>query len=728
MQRINFTETTLTTLKRNARCSFANAVYKLTMKAQQGLKCDDLFKKSVLMNEVNKLLCKYKLDSCIVTKPELTAFGPSIYFPLGGDDTTEYSFYLNGDLISGTYTNEDIVNYFLNLGYGSIGQVPLINPSFLEYPSGWEAGDYNVSTQNLYTTNPSLYQTIIDGEEGPIPSSFFNPLYSNEVANAIGIIGSIQNEYIIIQNSNEATSEVVWGEIIVIPENCVEYTEEELNCITPQDLQLLFEFTHKYKETLAKSTKRITSPSTSSSSPSPSDCCNWGSIGGSIGNQSDLITYLANIQKNYISIDNEGTEITNDVKSINFTGSGVNATYSGSGNVTVNIPGGGGGGGFECADLEGCNISLLTNDAGYLTDISATNGLTEDPANNFKLGGTLIEDTTITQDGYLMRFEGSAAVKADFLVTIDKVGGQGSGLYINSDRAGAIINSVSTGLGIVASSGSPIAASGNLGSSLTCVNNLSNSQVGILNLYKSINTPSAVNSGVFISMSPGADSGNSAIQPSDISCLIVNATQPNVQSKLVLKPQGTSTGLYGSALEAYGSGKLQLPAYGKKPSNFPGTPNYLLGVDGNGDVIEITSNTFTFKQVISPSDIKNGTAVNLISSPGAGKAICITEASIQLTGTTAYAGTTGVFAIYNSISGTASKTMFNSGANTFFQTTIGSTTDLFKLIDTSTNAGILRANMVANEGVDAKVFWTIGPVSTGNVGVTVYGSYRIIDL
>ena len=684
MQRINFTETTLTTLKRNARCSFANAVYKLTMKAQQGLKCDDLFKKSVLMNEVNKLLCKYKLDECISFHPFQEGGISSWYFGIGSfTGTITYNLIIDG------------VETFIGSG-SSVENIVI---------------DINNNTEGTGVTAEL-------GEGGYF--RIYSPAGCFIKADLTGIIDP--------EGAIPATQVTFLAGKCPQVETCVDYTEEELNCITPQDLQLLFEFTHKYKETLAKSTKRITSPSTSSSSPSPSDCCNWGSIGGSIGNQSDLITYLANIQKNYISIDNEGTEITNDVKSINFTGSGVNATYSGSGNVTVNIPGGGGGGGFECADLEGCNISLLTNDAGYLTDISATNGLTEDPANNFKLGGTLIEDTTITQDGYLMRFEGSAATKADFLVTIDKVGGQGSGLYINSDRAGAIINSVSTGLGIVASSGSPIAASGNIGSTLTCVNNLFNSQVCILNLYKSINITSDVNSGVFISMCPGADSGNSAIQPSDISCLIVNATQPNVQSKLVLKPQGTSTGLYGSALEAYGSGKLQLPAYGKKPSNFPGTPNYLLGVDGNGDVIEITSNTFTFKQVISPSDIKNGIAVNLISSPGAGKAICITEASIQLTGTTAYAGTTGVFAIYNSISGTASKTMFNSGANAFFQTNTGSTTGLYKLIDTNTNAGSLSLNINANEGVDAKVFWTIGPISTGNVGVTVYGSYRIIDL
>ena len=89
MQRINFTETTLNTLKRNANCSFANAVYKLGIKAQQGLKCDDLFKKSVLMNEVNKLLCKYKLDNNIIFKPQVVAFSPQIEFLNLTTDITE---------------------------------------------------------------------------------------------------------------------------------------------------------------------------------------------------------------------------------------------------------------------------------------------------------------------------------------------------------------------------------------------------------------------------------------------------------------------------------------------------------------------------------------------------------------------------------------------------------------------------------------------------------------
>jgi len=165
-------------------------------------------------------------------------------------------------------------------------------------------------------------------------------------------------------------------------ETCVDYTEEELNCITPQDLQLLFEFTHKYKETLAKSTKRITSPSTSSSSPSPSDCCNWGSIGGSIGNQSDLVAYLNTIKKNFIAASNESVLISNDIKSLNFLGAGVTATNSG-GDISITIPGGGGGAAFwgdiggiitEQGDLitylEDNYYPLNSNPAGYLTENS----------------------------------------------------------------------------------------------------------------------------------------------------------------------------------------------------------------------------------------------------------------------------------------------------------------------------------------------------------------------
>jgi len=655
MQRINFTESTLNTLKKTANCSFANAVYKLTMKAQQGLKCDDLYKKSVLMNDVNKILCNYKLDTCISFHPALEGGTNTWTFGLGSFTGT-ISYYLN---ING-------VNVFIGAGNSAANIVTdIINNS--------DGTGVTASLDGSYITITSPVGCFVEED-------------LTSIKTPPSTIPSTQMVFLASKCAQEET--------------CVDYTEEQLNCITPQDLQVLYEFTHKYKETLAKSTKKISNPSSSANTSNSSDCCTWGSIGGNIGNQSDLVTYLANIEKNYISVEDEGTEITDDVKSINFTGD-VTASDDGNGNVTVNVTGGGG------------------------STYTVNNGLTEDPANNFKLGGTLIEDTTISQDGYLMTFEGSAPDKLDFLVNIDKTGGQGSALAVNSDAIGAVINSNAGGI-IISNSSSPISGRGILGSNLSYVNNNPNTQVTILTLVKEITTTSSPNSGVLIAMSPGTNSGNGSIGTSLIMCLVENATIPNVQSKLVFVPQGTSSGLYGSALESYGSGKLKLPAYGQSPANFAGSAVYNLGVDASGNVVESTNSIQTFKQVISSADIKNGVAISLLPAPGAGKAITIIEASIKLDGNTPYAGAIGVFGIYASISGTLAKTLYNSGANTFFNTNSGPS--YYKMIDTNTNTGILSPNIFENEGINAKVFWSTPPAGAGNLGVTVYGSYRIIDL
>lgn len=655
MQRINFTESTLNTLKKTANCSFANAVYKLTMKAQQGLKCDDLYKKSVLMNDVNKLLCNYKLDTCISFHPALEGGTNTWTFGLGSFTGT-ISYYLN----------IDGVNVFIGAGDSAANIVTdIINNS--------DGTGVTASLDGSYITITSPVGCFVEED-------------LTSIKTPAGTIPSTQMVFLASKCAQEET--------------CVDYTEEQLNCITPQDLQVLYEFTHKYKETLAKSTKKISNPSSNTNTSNSSDCCTWGSIGGNIGNQSDLVTYLANIEKNYISVEDEGTEITDDVKSINFTGN-VTASDDGNGNVTVNVTGGGG------------------------STYTVNNGLTEDPANNFKLGGTLIEDTTISQDGYLMTFEGNVPNKVDSLVNIDKTGGQGSALAVNSDAIGAVINSTATGIGIVNSS-SPISGRGILGSNLSYVDNNPNTQVTILTLVKEITTTSSPNSGVLIAMSPGTTGGNSGIGSSIIGCLVENATAPNIESKLVLQPQGTSSGLYGPTLVAYGSGKLQLSAYGQTPSNFAGSAVYNLGVDASGNVVESTNNIQTFKQVISSADIKNGVAISLLPAPGAGKAITIIEASIKLDGNTPYAGAIGVFGIYASVSGTLSKTLYNSGANTFFNTNSGPS--YYKMIDTNTNTGILSPNIFENEGISARVFWSTPPAGAGNVGVTVYGSYRIIDL
>lgn len=343
MQRINFTETTLTTLTRNARCSFANAVYKLTMKAQQGLKCDDLFKKSVLMNEVNKLLCKYKLDECISFHPYLEGGVSTWYFGIGNFAPAIITYYLKiddnpeNDVLIGSGTTLAEINIDINNNTESTGVSSVIG-------------------ENGYITITSPIGCFIKAD-----------LYGTK--DPAGSIPATQVTFLASKCPQVET--------------CVNYTEEELNCITPQDLQLIFEFTHRYKETLAKSTKRVTSPSTSSLSSSASDCCNWGSIGGSIGNQSDLVAYLNTIKKNFISASNESILLSNDIKSLNFLGAGVTATNSG-GDISITIPGSGSGGSAFWGDIAGIITEqtdlitylednyypLNTNPAGYLTENS----------------------------------------------------------------------------------------------------------------------------------------------------------------------------------------------------------------------------------------------------------------------------------------------------------------------------------------------------------------------
>jgi len=540
MQRINFTETTLTTLTRNARCSFANAVYKLTMKAQQGLKCDDLFKKSVLMNEVNKLLCKYKLDTCISFHPALEGGASSWYFGIGSfTGLITYNLIIDG------------VETFIGSG-SSVENIVI---------------DINNNTEGTGVT-------AVLGEGGYF--TIYSPVGCFIKAD---LTGSKDPE-----GSIPATITTFTKGKCPQEETCVDYTEEELNCITPQDLQLIFEFTHRYKETLAKSTRRVTSPFTSSSSSSASDCCNWGSIGGSIGNQSDLVAYLNTIKKNFISASNESILLSNDIKSLNFLGAGVTATNSG-GDISITIPGGGGGG-FECADLEGCNISLLTNDAGYLTDISATNGLTEDPANNFKLGGTLVEDTTIYNDTF--DFTVSRSDSGDSILGLNTSSGRGVvGSSVNSHGVvglstnGKGVSGVSTnGVGVDASSGTSRA--GQFG-----ISPASNNSVGEnIILYRNVASNAAGANGIGQSLIfASAASDANMYYTNALVSKWTDATLATRTSEFSII--GSDNGVLGDKLVISGSGQLKLNEYGTV-TPFTGTPAYLLGVDASGNVIETT--------------------------------------------------------------------------------------------------------------------------------------------
>jgi hypothetical protein len=550
MQRINFTQDTLNTLKRSARCSFANAVYKLTMKAQQGLKCDDLFKKSVLMNEVNKLLCKYKLDSCISFHPALEAGISSWYFGIGSfTGVITYNLIIDGvETFIGSGSSVENIVIDINNNTEGTGVTAVLG----------EGGYFTI-----YSPAGCFIKADLTGSKDPA--------------------GSIP-----------ATQVTFLASRCPQVETCVDYTEEELNCIAPQDLQLLFEFTHRYKETLVKSTRRVTSPSTSSSSASASDCCNWGSIGGSIGNQSDLVAYLNTIKKNFIAASNESILLSNDIKSLNFLGAGVTATNSG-GDISITIPGGGGGGSAYWGDIAGIiteQTDLITylgdnyyplvgNPAGYLTDISATNGLTEDSGNTVKLGGNLIENTSIDNNGFNLDIYSNTSTPSGILLDLN-------------------LNDVGTALQSIASNGFGLRTKSFSGINLESLsyddcatsfirNDVStDSTVPVSKIYRG--TTGVAQDGIGGAFDMWVSTSGTGIS-TPATAAIRQVAKWDIANLTTRKSSYELWGVHNGVQQRYSSlgtnrGQLILDRYGA--GDFANTPVWLLGVDASGNVVETT--------------------------------------------------------------------------------------------------------------------------------------------
>jgi len=543
MQRINFTNTTLNTLKRTANCSFANAVYKLTMKAQQGLKCDDLYKKSVLMDAVNKVLCKYKLDNCISFHPYLEGEVSTWYFGIGSfTGTITYYLTIDGeDVYIGEGTSvADIVTSINNNTEGTGVTAELSDTNYLTITS--PVGCFvKADLYGVKSPSGTIPATVITFKKGKCPQE----------------------------------------------ETCEDYTEEQLNCITPQDLQVLYEFTHKYKETLAKSTKKITNQTTNNSNSTSSDCCNWGSIGGSIGNQSDLVAYLQTIEKNFISAYDESTLLSSDIKSLKFLGAGVTATNS-SGDISITIPGGGSGGSVAWGAITGTLTAqtdltsylasnyypLSGNPSGFLTNISATNGLTESPTNTVKLGGTLIENTLITTDEFTLTLTGTATTNT-FVQSILNTG-IGDGLLVSTTSGKfsiAATNASSTLAGYFQSIG------GNPLKTINKVNGASSVKLSEFARFLASGTASD-NTGGYIEIS-SARSNALISEP----ILWLEGTWRNTATRDgYAKLYVTNAGTPEVKLTLDNVGKLQLNNYGI--NTFTGTPAYLLGVDSSGNVVE----------------------------------------------------------------------------------------------------------------------------------------------
>ena len=259
-------------------------------------------------------------------------------------------------------------------------------------------------------------------------------------------------------------------------------------------------------------------------------------------------------------IDNPIQNILNLVAGTNMT-----ITDDGAGNITFDATGGGGG--------------------TYTVD----NGLTESPANNFQLGGTLIQNTTIDADTYLLDITGTDSVVFQVANT-NAVSGTGA---FFSSLIGNAIGALSNGSqAIYAQSVADIEAI----KAITKFNGTGDTKV--LKLDRIASSAGGVGVGASASIDMGI-SQSSTLPPSRTS---IKTRWEAGSSNYSLEAWVTDTNVLYMAFKISPVGQLRLPKYGTG-TPFTGTVAKALGVDSSGNVIEFTASSGTVTSVTATSPI-----------------------------------------------------------------------------------------------------------------------------
>ena len=277
--------------------------------------------------------------------------------------------------------------------------------------------------------------------------------------------------------------------------------------------------------------------------------------------------------------DNPTQDILNLVQGTNMT-----ITDDGLGNITFDASGGGG---------------------TYTVD----NGLTESPANNFQLGGTLIQDTTIDADTYLLDITGTDSVVFQVANT-NAVSGTGA---FFSSLIGNAIGALSNGSqAIYAQSVADIEAI----KAITKFNGTGDTKV--LKLDRIASSAGGVGVGASASIDMGI-SQSATLPPSRTS---IKTRWEAGSSNYSLEAWVTDTNVLYMAFKISPVGQLRLPKYGTG-TPFTGIVAKALGVDSSGNVIEFTpsSGTVTSVTATSPITSSGGATPDISTSMSTNKLI-----------------------------------------------------------------------------------------------------------
>jgi hypothetical protein len=238
--------------------------------------------------------------------------------------------------------------------------------------------------------------------------------------------------------------------------------------------------------------------------------------------------------------------------------------------------------------IQGSGITIADDGLGGITisasgggSITADNGLTL-TGSNVQLGGTLIQDTTITNSTFDLIITGTPSAKADYSFQVITTSGSGGAQKIDAFKQGIEVISGSVGISIVSGTAA-LTTKGQLGNQHTLVDGSATSLIS--SFTKEFLSLAASNGDgliiAFLLANPLTNPNSAAGQ---ISFLYTDASLGRVKFALAAADQQGSGNII--CLEGHYNGSVVMPQYGI--GTFTGTAAYNLAVDASGNVIEVS--------------------------------------------------------------------------------------------------------------------------------------------